>query len=101
MISFKKPEHAEKCLNAHEISIEGSRLYLERYISKEDRHEEYFKLFLNKIPGKSEDRAKIEATLTEEFSKFGKLARKIEIEFKEAQSKLGHAIIYFTTQNSA
>lgn len=39
--------------------------------------------------------------LRDEFSKFGKLVRKVDIEFKETQIKEGHAIIYYSTQEEA
>lgn len=35
------------------------------------------------------------------MSKFGKLVRKVEVEFKETQPKFGHSIVYFSTPAQA
>lgn len=64
LLRFVRQEDAEKCLQNHEHNIEGTRLWLERYISKEQRHEEYHRLFLNKIPVKADNRTEIENLIT-------------------------------------
>lgn len=59
LLRFEKAEEAEKCLKHTEQSVEGIKLWIGRYISKDLRHEEFYRLYLARIPATVDSKEEI------------------------------------------